>query len=82
MGVVELDGCLFVEVREILPTRSVLINHLVTTNDVLASSRHQEVLLFQAKLLAFEVVIVGVQHTGNVFGDVALANGLQHVGNR
>ncbi len=45
---------------------------LESTNDVLKRGGHQQVLLLQTKFTTFEHVIVGIQHTGDVFCHIAV----------
>lgn len=42
----------------------------------LESGSYHEVFLFQTQFLAFEEVVIGIQHARNVLGGVTVQNGL------
>ena len=79
--VVQLDGDLVGEGGEVgadgVPAPE--LGRLEAPDDVLEGGSAHEVLLLQAELLAFEEVIVGVQHAGDVLGEVAVQDGLDVV---
>ena len=70
VGVVHLD---LVELREVVPVRVVLLK---TLYNVLNSRTAEEVLLLQSQLLPLQFSIIGVEHTGDVLGSLALHDGL------
>ena len=49
---------------------------LVPTDNVLQRGTDDKVLLLQAQFFALEEIVVWVQHLCDVFGDVAIENGL------
>eukprot|EP00128_Syssomonas_multiformis_P015811 Colp12_sorted_trinity150504_noHs@1565 len=74
VSVVQLDSDLLREVLEV-GTGDVAVaegGRLVTTDNILERGRGQEILLLETKLLALEEVVVGVEHTGDVLGQVAV----------
>ena len=46
-------------------------------DDIMKGGRTEEVFLLQTQLLALKHVVVGVQHTGNVLGQVTVKNSLK-----
>ena len=60
MCIVELDDTFAVEIAQVF----IVIFH--SADDVLQRCRNEEELLFEAQLLAFVVIVVGIQHPGDV----------------
>ncbi len=72
MRVVELDRSLAPEKREVLPSWSVLIDHLEPADDVLTRRRAEHVLLTEPQLFALKIVVIGIQNSSDVLCYVAV----------
>lgn len=70
MSIIQLDLVLFREILE-----SIVVNFLVSKDDIVDGSRAEEVLLLKSELLTGIGGVIWIEDTGNVLSILSLANG-------
>lgn len=71
MGVVQLNACFFWEVSPLEFLASLLGVGTMSSQDILKSSRNEQILLFESELLAGFGGVVGIEHTGDVLSTLS-----------